>query len=177
MEFDHYRQGFIVYTDAHALMTSDGTTTHLIAGNSTQGGYREGVGADAKFGYITGFAQISEKLVIVADTNNHKIRILDLKAKAIDSICSGTEGHTNGNFNDCQMSFPRSVFSRSIISRDKPNSTTLYYDPYLIIGESGRIRKVGSKLIFLFYLKYALPYLVSDFTITQLERLVLWLYP
>ena len=113
----------------------------------------------------------------VADTNNHKIRILDLKAKAIDSICSGTEGHTNGNFNDCQMSFPRSIFSRSIISRDKPNSTTLYYDPYLIIGESGRIRKVGSKLFFLFYLKYALPYLVSDFTIIQLERLVLWLYP
>ena len=33
MEFDMYRQGHILYTgDQLALMTSDGTTTHLIAG-------------------------------------------------------------------------------------------------------------------------------------------------
>ena len=38
MESDKHRQGFVVYTDANALMTSDGTTTHLIAGNSTQEG-------------------------------------------------------------------------------------------------------------------------------------------
>ena len=58
MELDRHRQGFIVYTDKHALMTSDGTTTHLIAGNSTRIGYRDGVGADARFYYIDGFTQI-----------------------------------------------------------------------------------------------------------------------
>ena len=77
MELDRYRPGFIVYTDKHALMTSDGTTTHLIAGNSTQEGYREGVGAEARFYYIRGFAQISEKIVVVADRYNHCLRRLD----------------------------------------------------------------------------------------------------
>ena len=54
MDLDRYRPGFIVYTEKPALMTSDGTTTHLIAGNSTQYGYREGVGAEARFSYNKG---------------------------------------------------------------------------------------------------------------------------
>ena len=77
MESDRYRPGHIIYTDLYVLMTSDGTTTHLIAGNSTQHGYKEGVGADARFDYISGFTQISERLVVVADTNNHCMRLID----------------------------------------------------------------------------------------------------
>ena len=77
MDLDHYRPGFIVYTDHIALMTSDGKTTHLIAGNSTQEGYREGVGAEARFIYIAGFAQISEKFVVVVDSGNHCLRLIN----------------------------------------------------------------------------------------------------
>ena len=77
MELDRYRPGYLLYTEKRALMTSDGTTTHLIAGNSTQGGYREGVGAEARFNYITGFAQISVKLIVVADFYNHCMRLID----------------------------------------------------------------------------------------------------
>ena len=77
MELDRYRPGFIIYTDNSALMTSDGTTTHLIAGDSTHEAYREGVGAEARFRWITVFAQITEKLVVVADTLNHCLRLID----------------------------------------------------------------------------------------------------
>ena len=77
MELDRYRPGYLLYNDQHALMTSDGTTTHLIAGNSTQYGYREGVGAEARFSYIKGLEQISEKLVVVADSANHCMRLID----------------------------------------------------------------------------------------------------
>ena len=77
MELDRYRQGFIVYTDASALMIGDGTTTHLIAGNSVQRGYKEGVGAEARFYNIKGFAQISEKLIVVVDWGNHCMRLID----------------------------------------------------------------------------------------------------
>ena len=77
MESDRYRPGHIIHSDLYVLMTSDGTTTHLIAGNSTQGGYREGVGAEARFNYITGFAQISVKLIVVADFYNHCMRLID----------------------------------------------------------------------------------------------------
>ena len=77
MELDRYRPGFLLYADLKALMTGDGTTTHLIAGHSTQGGYREGVGAEARFSYMRGFTQISEKLVVVTDYVNHCMRLID----------------------------------------------------------------------------------------------------
>ena len=98
MELDKYRPGFIVYTDKHALMTSDGTTTHLIAGSSTQRGYREGVGAEARFYTISGFAQISEKLVVVADTINSCLRLIDRTTNKT-SVFSGqcqSEGYEDG---------------------------------------------------------------------------------
>ena len=99
MEFDRFRPGFIVYTDKHALMTSDGTTTHLIAGSSTQwGGYREGVGADARFYGIIGFAQVSEKRVVVADTRNHCMRLID-RTTHNTSVFSG-QCHTRGGYQD-----------------------------------------------------------------------------
>ena len=98
MELDRYRPGFIVYTEKPALMTSDGTTTHLIAGNSTQYGYREGVGAEARFSYIKGLEQISEKLVVVADSANHCMRLID-RTSNTSSLFSGqckSRGYQDG---------------------------------------------------------------------------------
>ena len=104
MELDRYRPGYLLYTDLTTLMTIDGTTTHLIAGSSTQAGYREGVGADARFYYIPGFAQISEKLVVVADTENNCLRQIDRsnnKTSVFSGQCksSGYEGGLPGQFN------------------------------------------------------------------------------
>ena len=109
MELDRYRPGFIVYTHKYTLMTSDGTTTYLIAGNSAQGGYREGVGADARFYRITGFAQITEKLVVVADVNNHCMRRID-RATNNTSVFSGqckSQGYQDGR--PGQFFYPWSV--------------------------------------------------------------------
>ena len=109
MELDRYRPGFIVYIDKHTLKTYDGTTTHLIAGSSTQTGYREGVGADARFNFMTGFVQISEKLVVVADSNNHCMRLIDRTTNKT-SLFSGqcqSEGYEDGR--PGQFRYPRSV--------------------------------------------------------------------
>ena len=98
MELDRFRPGYLVYSDLTTLMTSDGTTTHLIAGNSAQKGYREGVGAYARFTYLTGFAQISEKLVVVADTINSCMRLIDRTTNKT-SVFSGqckSGGYQNG---------------------------------------------------------------------------------
>ena len=99
MELDRYRPGYLLYTEETALMTSDGTTTHLIAGNSTQYGYREGVGAEARFTYIYGFAQISEKLVVVADSNNNCLRLIDRstnKTSVFSGLCE-SRGYEDGS--------------------------------------------------------------------------------
>ena len=116
MDLDRYRPGFIVYTEKPALMTSDGTTTHLIAGNSTQRGYREGVGAEARFNDIAGFVQISEKIVVVAEYVNQCMRLIDRttnKTSVFSGQCKsrGYEGGLPGQF-----SYPHFVV---IDKRDK----------------------------------------------------------
>ena len=116
MELDKYRPGYVIYNDRFAPMTSDGTTTHLIAGSSTETGYREGTGADARFAGITGFAQISEKLVVVADVINHCMRLID-RTSNTTSLFSGqckSRGYQNGR--PGQFRYPRSVV---IDKRDK----------------------------------------------------------
>ena len=93
MKLDRLRPGFLLYTGSRALMISDGTTTHLIAGSLD--GYREGVGAEARFWDITGFAQISEKLVVVADWGNHCMRLID-RTTNNTSVLSGQCGLRGG---------------------------------------------------------------------------------
>ena len=74
MEPDLYRSGYIIYTDEHSLKSTDGVTSELIAGNTTEQGYRKGKGRAARFRYFHGFKQISPKEVIAADNNNHCLR-------------------------------------------------------------------------------------------------------
>ena len=109
MEFDWYRPGYLVYTDKHALMTSDGTPTHLIAGNSTQEGYREGVGAEARFNYISGFTQISEKHVVLADNNNHCLRLIDRTTHNTSVFRGQHKSHGYQNGRPGRFYFPWSV--------------------------------------------------------------------
>ena len=99
MELDRYRPGYLVYTDGYALMTSDGTTTHLIAGNSTQRGYRDGVGAEARFDLLTGYAQISDTLVVVADSSIHCMRLID-RTTNNTSLLSGQCGFWSFGYED-----------------------------------------------------------------------------
>ena len=72
---------FYMYTDRHALMTSNGKTSQLIAGY-----YNEGVGAEASFSMITGFTQISEKLVIVADCSIYCLSLIDHTTRNISEF-------------------------------------------------------------------------------------------
>ena len=116
MELDWYRPGFIVYTDKHALMTYDGTTYHLIAGKSTQTGYKEGVGADARFYDITGFTQISEKLVVVADHWNYCMRLIDRSTNKTSVFSGQCESGGNQDGRPGRFHYPHSVV---IDQRDK----------------------------------------------------------
>ena len=116
MELDRYRPGYLLYTDLDALITSGETTTHLVAGSSSQIGYREGVGAEARFHTITGFIQISEKLIVVADLWNSCMRLIDRatnKTSVFSGLCQ-TGGYQDGR--PGQFSQPHSAV---IDKRDK----------------------------------------------------------
>ena len=80
IEEDKYRPGFVLFSQGHALKTSDGVTTQVIAGSPAQFGsygYREGKGTSARFYLINGFYQITPSLVIVVDNGNCCLRQVD----------------------------------------------------------------------------------------------------
>ena len=67
LERDLYMPGNILFSDAHALETTNGSSTSLIAGSATRYGYVEGVGTQARFNYIRSFLQLLKNQVLIAD--------------------------------------------------------------------------------------------------------------
>ena len=82
IEADQYVPGNILFSDGHALKTTDGTTTWLIAGSATSRGYSTSSGSSARFRYIFGFHQVSATRVFLVDTYNHCMRMLDRTSNA-----------------------------------------------------------------------------------------------
>ena len=78
MESDLYIPGNVIYTDSCSIKTSNGTGSQVIAGNTTQYGYLEGTGSAAQFNYIQGFTQISSTQIVVSDTSNGCLRLVDI---------------------------------------------------------------------------------------------------
>eukprot|EP01097_Dermamoeba_algensis_P009753 TRINITY_DN6999_c0_g1_i1.p1 TRINITY_DN6999_c0_g1~~TRINITY_DN6999_c0_g1_i1.p1 ORF type:complete len:542 (-),score=162.86 TRINITY_DN6999_c0_g1_i1:71-1696(-) len=60
------------------------TLTTLI-GNGTKG-FKDGHGDDASFHEPSGFCKLDEQNILVADTNNHVIRLLNLESKAVRTL-------------------------------------------------------------------------------------------
>lgn len=77
MEIDLYSPGSVVYTDKNSLKTSDGTSSKIIAGDTLKWEYIEGKGAEARFEFISGFTQLTDKRLVVADYYNHCLRLID----------------------------------------------------------------------------------------------------
>ena len=81
IEPDQYVPGNILFSDGHALKTTDGTTTSLIAGSSSSG-YSTSSGSSARFNYLFGFHQITATRVFLVDSYNHCMRMLDRTSNA-----------------------------------------------------------------------------------------------
>ena len=82
IEADQYVPGNILFSDGHALKTTDGTTTWLIAGSPSSSGYSTSSGSSARFYYLSGFHQVSATRVFLVDRNNHCMRMLDRTSNA-----------------------------------------------------------------------------------------------
>ena len=77
MESDLYIPGNVIYTDRYSIKTSNDTGSQIIAGSTTHSGYQEGTGSAARFNYIYGFTQISSTQIVVSDTSNVCLRLVD----------------------------------------------------------------------------------------------------
>jgi sugar lactone lactonase YvrE len=91
--------GIIVVADTsnHSirLVTPEGVVTTL-AGDARTGGYADGIGQAALFNYPSGVAILSNGNIVVADTSNRRIRLVDFATGAVTTLAGSTLGYADG---------------------------------------------------------------------------------
>lgn len=93
-------------------------------------GLSDGALATARFSDPREIAQLSENIFLIADKDNHLLRIVDLQSETITSICSGLKETTDGDTNDCALNYPLSF---------------LYTNGSLYVGQAYAIRQISGR--------------------------------
>lgn len=104
MEFDLEINSTIIYSDFTGLRMFMGAGEETVVGEPTEGGsgrrgYREGVGTEAWFNWITGFVQVNQTSIIVVDSDNHCLRLVDRKSRQTSTFAGTCEtlGRNDGS--------------------------------------------------------------------------------
>lgn len=86
-----------------AVNTSGAITA--IIGNST-GGYVDSTFASAQFNFPQGLAGNSSGLIYVADTNNHRIRVINRTSGAVSTLAGSSAGYQDGTTTSAKFTNP-----------------------------------------------------------------------
>lgn len=87
-----------------SVRLSDGQTS-LVAGSSA--GYADGVGSAAKFRAPTRLALSADGMTLyVADTDNHRIRAINLGTNRVTTLAGNRQGYEEGKGTDAAFSLP-----------------------------------------------------------------------
>lgn len=100
MEADCFLPGNIIYTEQHSLKTSNGSSSSILSGRMTEYGYYDGIGEGAMLNNPLGFVQLSPAHVVVCDTGNHCLRLID-RFSGMTTEFAGkclTPGHRDGKY-------------------------------------------------------------------------------
>ena len=82
--------------------------SEVIAGMEGPGN-NDGSLETAQFGSLSNIIILAESKLLVTDSTNHNLRLLDLKTQQTSSICSGNTGHQDGSMSDCTLYYPQSL--------------------------------------------------------------------
>lgn len=77
MENDPFLAGNVLFSDGCSVKTTNGTHTVRLVGKAAVEGYNNGVGREARFRWVTGFAILSSSAVLLADQGNYCFRLMD----------------------------------------------------------------------------------------------------
>lgn len=133
MEMDRLIDGNIIFSDGYALKTADSKQTQTIAGQATENGCRDGVGAAVRFSEITGFYQTSSTAVAVVDFNNHCVRLVDRPTGQTQSFAGAcTEyGYADGSqalFDNPWSVIPDAKNQDKLLITDRNNKALRHID-------------------------------------------------
>ncbi|MEM8535849.1 MAG: hypothetical protein AAGF95_33795 [Chloroflexota bacterium] len=155
----------IADTDNHIIRRLDLTTREVttLAGQPGEVGTDDGIGSAARFAFPRGVAIDSDaQFVLIADSENHTIRRLDLTTRQVTTIVgqAGEQGVADGRGREALLSFPRGLsistdgafaliadFSNSTIRQidlDTNNVTTVAGSP----GVEGSTDSAGNTALF-----------------------------
>lgn len=139
LEADSYRVGNIIYSQMSAILTTDGSSTSLVAGSGgldmsrESFGYLNGIGGDAKFDRILCFIQLSPEQVILVDYVNGCLRSVDRSTNMTSDYAGNCIPHSTGPFDysyDPHNFVPNSI----LLDVKDPNR--------LIIAEQGALKSL-----------------------------------
>lgn len=130
---DQYEDGNILLSDLHSLKTTSGRRLDSIAGKALAHGYSEGKGQAARFKDITGFTQINSTAVIVVDSGNHCLRLVNRvtgDTKMYLGRCT-QYGYSNGR--NALLDQPRAIISdckdrKTLLVTDSNNQAVRHID-------------------------------------------------
>lgn len=99
----------LLFSDGHALKSTDGVIATVLVGNALQPGYREGMGEEARFFVIKDFIQLDKKTIMIVDENNDCLRLVNrnnLTTSPFIGVCT-RGGQADGS--RVKFSFPNTV--------------------------------------------------------------------
>lgn len=135
LSFDWSGQNLVIANGAGEFISHlnlDSNVHEVIIGVPGTAGYREESTTTSLLNSPSHIISISETLQLIADDENHRVRIVDLKNKELYTICSGIEENRNGYVSDCRIQNPLSL---------------LYLDDYLYIGRRNGISRMRGTCI------------------------------
>ena len=94
-------------------------------------GDRDGPFSRAQLQHVLGVAAVSDSMIVIADTYNHKLKQLDLKKRRVVSLAgTGAPGEEHGGSQVVQLNEPGglAVLGRHILIADTNNNRILQYD-------------------------------------------------
>ena len=88
------------------MLSADLQQVSTVAGDGLVG-HRDGAAAQSQFGYLTGLALLPDGLVLVTDSDNHRIRMLSADLQQVSTVAGdGRTGHQDGAAAQAQFHFP-----------------------------------------------------------------------
>ena len=101
---------YVTFAHGSGLFDYESTSFSVVTGSSRRG-FVDGAISQIRFDYPRGVAFLSPHKLLIADSFNHRLRVLDLITNTSSSICSGFGAHLDGDLSSCQLSLPQSLLT------------------------------------------------------------------